>query len=77
MDDEETRRNIPAAVKRLGIDFPVYTEAGESLGDRFGIDAIPLTIIVDEHRRVLHVEAGERDWDASEVREQVEKWLAG
>jgi hypothetical protein len=51
--------------------------AEEAVADLFQISAIPLTLVIDKNRRILMIENGERDWNSSEVRALIEKWLAG
>ena len=75
--DENPESVIPATLKQLGIDFPIYTDAGGKLAELFDVHAIPLTVIIDKDHKVLLIESGERDWNGSDIREQVDRWLTG
>lgn len=73
--DENPGSVVPRVLERLKIDLPVYIDSDQKLSDLFDVHAIPLTVILDKDRKILHVEAGERDWDDDEVRSMVERWL--
>jgi thiol-disulfide isomerase/thioredoxin len=75
--DENPAAVVPKAVRQLGIDFPVYIDPGTNLADLFDVHAIPLTVIIDRTGKVLFVESGERNWNGSDIREQMERWLSG
>ena len=74
--DENPDASVPGAIKKFGIEFPVYTDQSSRLAEILGVNAIPFTAIIDSNRKVLYVENGERDWFGSDVRAQLEKWLA-
>jgi thiol-disulfide isomerase/thioredoxin len=73
--DEKPEAVVPKASKQLKIDFPVYVDAGNKLADLFDVHAIPLTIIMNQDRKVLYVEGGERDWTDSEMKTKMDEWL--
>jgi thiol-disulfide isomerase/thioredoxin len=73
--DEKPDRDVPPMLRKLKIDFPVYTDLDGKIAELFGIDSIPLTIIVDANRNVLLVDTGERDWNDPKLHEQIERWL--
>jgi len=73
--DEEPEAVLPSAIRSLKIDFPVYVDPEGKLGDIFDLHAVPFTVILDKNRKVLFVENGERNWNSSEVRSNLEQWL--
>lgn len=75
--DENPAAVVPKAVRELGIDFPVYVDPETKLAALFDVHAIPLTVIIDGSGKVLFVESGERNWNGSDIREQMERWLSG
>ncbi|MDR3605814.1 MAG: TlpA disulfide reductase family protein [Oligoflexia bacterium] len=75
--DETPDQAIPRLVKKLNIDFPVYTDPEGKIAEIFDVHAIPLTVILDSKRRILMLENGDRDWNSEEVRSKLEKWLSG
>jgi thiol-disulfide isomerase/thioredoxin len=75
--DENPEAVLPQTLKDLGINFPVYIDAGNKLSDLFDVHAIPMTVIMDKNRTILLIESGERDWAGNDVRTQIEQWLAG
>jgi len=74
--DENPQAVVPKIVKKLGIGFPIFIDATDgALSAMFDVHAIPMTVVINKARKVLHVENGERDWFASDVRDQLDKWL--
>ncbi|NDG85431.1 MAG: TlpA family protein disulfide reductase [Proteobacteria bacterium] len=70
---------IPLAVntaKKLGINFPMFTDKSGNLGNQFDLNAIPLTVVINKNRKILMVEAGGREWNTEDVHQLIEKWLA-
>ncbi len=75
--DESPNEAIPRVVRKLKIDFPVYTDPEGKIAEIFDVHAIPLTVILDSQRRILMFENSELDWDSNVVRAKIEKWLHG
>jgi thiol-disulfide isomerase/thioredoxin len=75
--DQNPEAVLPKTLKRLGMEFPVYTDKDSKLADLFQIQAIPLSVIIDRNRKILFIENGERDWNGSDIRAEIEKWLSG
>ncbi len=75
--DEDPGEKLTSMILRLKMDFPVYVDPDQKAADIFDVHAIPLTVILDRNRRVLLIETGERDWNGSEFRSQLDHWLAG
>lgn len=75
--DENPRAVVPPLVKKLGLTFPIFTDADGALAEKFDVHAIPFSVLIDRDRKVLMIETGERDWNATDVRAVVEKWTSG
>ena len=75
--DEDPGEALTSTIRKLKMDFPVYVDPDQKAADIFDVHAIPLTVILDRNRRVLLIETGERDWNGSEFRSQLDHWLAG
>lgn len=73
--DDNPEKVIPPVLKRFGIDFPVFLDTDGELTEFFNVVAIPLTVIIDNKRRILFIESGERDWNGSDIRAMMDKWL--
>ena len=74
--DDNPEAVLPATLKKLGIDFPVYVDEGQKLSETFDVHAIPLTVMVDKNFKVVLIESGERNWNGDDVHADIEKWLA-
>ena len=57
--------------------FTILADPENTLGDRFGVLAIPSTFIVDREGRMALRQTGAHHWDAPEVIEQFGPLLAG
>ena len=55
--------------------FPQYTDKGIVLAELFDVHAIPLSVVLNQDRKVLMFETGGRDWDSEEVHQMMELWL--
>lgn len=73
--DDKPEAVLPKAIKDLGLDFQIYTDADQKLTELFKVNAIPLTLILDSNRKVLFSKNGEYQWNKPEFRAQLEEWL--
>jgi thiol-disulfide isomerase/thioredoxin len=73
--DEEPDSVIPKATQELGMNFPIFKDPESVLADMFRVAAIPLTVIVDADRKILHLEDGDRDWMDKEIQAKMNEWL--
>lgn len=73
--DENPHEVVPKAMKRLGMNFPVFLDPDSDLADLFEVHAIPLTAIIDKNRKILLLEPGERDWMHDSIQAKMDKWL--
>jgi thiol-disulfide isomerase/thioredoxin len=62
--------NVAAAVKRLGIAWPVVIDSHHAIWDRFGNDAWPHELLFDQHGKLIADHEGEGDYPAMEQRIQ-------
>ena len=73
--DEDPDVVIPRVTRELKIPFPVYKDPEGSVADLFDIHAIPLTVVLNQDRKILYVKDGEQNWNSPAVRALVERWL--
>ncbi len=55
--------------------FTILVDSEDLLSQRFGIDAIPTTFIVDKQGKLVYQHVGFNDWSSSAIREQVRDLL--
>jgi thiol-disulfide isomerase/thioredoxin len=55
--------------------FKILVDSEDVLSQRFGIDAIPTTFIVDKQGHLVYHHVGFNDWSASDVREKIRDLL--
>lgn len=70
---------VPAAsqmASKLAINFPLFTDKNGELSSIFDLNAIPLTVIINEDRKILMIEAGGRDWNSDDIHQLLGKWLS-
>jgi peroxiredoxin len=73
--DEEPKNVVPEFQKKFGMTFPIATDTDQAWSDQFNVRAIPMTIVIDKDRKVLHIENGDRDWNDDEMRAKMDAWL--
>lgn len=56
---------------KTGTTFPHYIDHELTLERMFGGNTIPLTLLIDEHGRVLQKVRGAREWDSPEIVEAI------
>jgi hypothetical protein len=56
-----------AFVEQTGITFENYHDSKLILETMLGANTIPLTVLVDEHGRILEKVRGAREWDSPEI----------
>jgi thiol-disulfide isomerase/thioredoxin len=74
--DDEPDQVLPGELPKFGITFPSFIDPYQKMGKFFDVHAIPKTLILNQERKILLVESGERDWDESEVHQWVDRELA-
>ena len=75
--DEDPAKAIAATSKEFEIKFTSFFDRDGKLGEAFDVHAIPLTITVDQMRKILEIKAGDRDWMDKSYLQKLENWLQG
>jgi thiol-disulfide isomerase/thioredoxin len=73
--DENPKKAAPPMIEKFKMKFPQYTDKGNVLAELFDVHAIPLSVVLNQDRKVLMFETGGRDWDSEEVHQMMELWL--
>lgn len=73
--DEKPAQAIAATSAEFGMKFQNFSDADGKLGDAFDVHAIPLTIIVDQSRKILEKVSGDRDWMQPSFVTKTRAWL--
>ena len=73
--DENPNQTVPPILKKLKIQFPVFSDPDSALSDQFDVHAIPLTLVVNKSRKILMLESGGHEWNDDETHLLIEKWL--
>jgi thiol-disulfide isomerase/thioredoxin len=74
--DDEPADGMKALRARLGTaPFPQFKGGESPLTERFAVEGLPYTVIVDKNRRIQYARPGEVDWNQPEVRAMIEKML--
>lgn len=74
--DENPQIAVPRVIKQFQINFPIYQDPDGKIADIFDVHAIPLTIVMNQHRKILLTHDGDRDWNAPDVHQEIDRWLA-
>jgi len=64
---DDYRNKAKAFIKQTGITFENFLDSKLLLENMLGANTIPLTILVDEHGRVLAKVRGAREWDSPKL----------
>lgn len=75
--DENPDIVVPKAMKQYKIEFPVFKDPDGKIAELFDVHAIPLTVIMDNQRKILFLKDGGLDWSSPTIHSQVERWLSG
>jgi thiol-disulfide isomerase/thioredoxin len=62
--------NVAAAVKRLGVDWPVVLDSRQAIWDRYGNDVWPRELLFDQSGKLIADHSGEGDYPDMERRIQ-------
>jgi thiol-disulfide isomerase/thioredoxin len=73
--DDHPEEAVPPMVKSMGIPFPIFKDPENALSDLFDVHAIPLSVMINQDRKILMIESGGREWDDEETNQLVQKWL--
>lgn len=75
--DEDPETVLAPFLSKHEIKFKSYVDPHGNLADRFSVSGLPLTLIVDEKRKLLLHHLGDEEWFDTNYRKQFELWLAG
>jgi len=75
--DDNPEKMIPRFKAEKKLTFPLFYDIDQKISALLEVQALPLTVIIDQQRRILYFETGERDWNSREIRSRLEAWLAG
>ena len=64
-----------AFIEQTGITFENYHDSRLILENMLGANTIPLTVLVDEHGRILEKVRGAREWDSPEIVDAIARVL--
>jgi cytochrome c biogenesis protein CcmG/thiol:disulfide interchange protein DsbE len=73
--DENPAQVAPAMAKKMGMEFPLFTDKSNALAEMFDVHAIPLTVIINKDRKILYTESGGRDWNSEEIQQMMAQWV--
>lgn len=74
--DDNTSSGMLALKKAAGDPpFPIYHGMGSPLADRFAIEGLPYTVVLDKSFHITYAHAGEVDWNSVQARDLVEGLL--
>lgn len=64
---DDYHNKAAAFIKQTGITFENFLDSKLVLENMLGANTIPLTILVDDHGRVLEKVRGAREWDRAKI----------
>ena len=75
--DENPTMVVPKSIKEYKIDFPIFIDPDGKIAELFDVHAIPLTVILDDKRRIIFVKDGGQNWNAPSIHSQIIRWISG
>jgi len=77
MDMDDDPLSGVRTLKRVAGDapFPIFNGMGSPMADRFAIDGLPFTVVLDKNFHIAYAHAGEVDWNSVGARQLVEGLL--
>ena len=75
--DENPTMVVPKSIKEYKIEFPVFIDPDGKIAELFDVHAIPLTVILDDRRRIIFVKDGGQNWNTPAIHSQIMRWLSG
>ncbi len=73
---DEDPATVRAYLAHAPYDFTILIDEKGILADRLRIWSIPMTLLLDSHRRLVHFHQGARPWDTPEVIENLRRLLS-
>ena len=75
--DENPSTVVPKSIKQYKIEFPIFIDPDGKIAELFDVHAIPLTVILDQRRKIIFVKDGGQNWNAPSIHSQIMRWLSG
>ena len=75
--DEDPAKAIATTSKEFEIKFTSFLIDVGKLGDAYDVHAIPRTVTLNRSRKVLEIQAGDRDWMSQPYLKKLDNWLQG
>ena len=66
---------VPPFVKRFGLTFPIGLDPKMEVATRYGLRALPTTVLIDRGGRMVALAFGPRDWDSAAAHALIEGLL--
>lgn len=73
--DMEGPSVVQPFVQKLGLSYPILLDPDFRVDDKYLIQSVPTTVLVDQNGVITHRMVGARDWNAPESRDLIEKLL--
>jgi thiol-disulfide isomerase/thioredoxin len=75
LSEDESRDGIGAFVKKTGVKFPIGWDDGNSISQRYKLEKMPTSYIVDRKGIIRFVHGGYGDGEGEEIAREVEDLL--
>ncbi len=66
LPEERNIANVRAAIKNLGIDYPVLVDGQGENWNRYKVEAWPTVVLIDKHGQIRKTWVGEMQWDGQD-----------
>ena len=66
---------VPPFVKRFGLTFAIGLDPKMDVATRYGLRALPTTVLIDRGGRIIAIALGARDWDGRAAQAVIERLL--
>lgn len=71
VSEDDEKGEIPSFLQRTGVRFPVAWDEGQALGQRYQVQAMPSTYVIDRRGVVRFVHRGFHDGDEQQLENEV------
>ena len=75
LSEDETKEGISAFVRKTGAKFPIGWDDGNAISQRYKLEKMPTSYIVDRKGIIRFVHGGYGDKDADEIAREVDELL--
>lgn len=73
--DENPEAVVPGVMKQFGIEFPIFKDTDGSIADLFDVHAIPMTVVLNQNRKILYHKDGDQNWNSPTIHSELKRWL--